>query len=360
FLTVAGQTAPGGGITLKTHPDNHRSALTLRGASDVVIRHLRSRPGPHNGMPRGADNSEVKDAFQILGGRRIILDHCSASWATDEVVSTFYDAQDVTIQWCIIAEALRKARPTQDLPGKGLLIGSKGSARISVHHNLMAHNIGRNPLVKANGLVDVVNNVVLAPEKVAMAIDAEYGAAPANFVGNHVVAPNGEGMVFGVVAVGKGPSTLFVNGNLGPRRKDLSQPEELFVSPNNDGRRWIVPRRHEAASITTTSAPEAFDLVLAQAGCTRPMRDAVDERIIADVRAQRARIVNDPKEVGGWPELKPGTPPTDSDRDGMPDAWEKAHGFAPNDPSDGPKDADGDGYTNVEEFLNETHPRKKE
>jgi pectate lyase len=356
FLTVAGQTAPGGGITLKTHPSNHRSALTIKGASDVVIRHIRSRPGPHAGLPRGVEG-EVKDAIQILDSQRVILDHCSSSWATDEVVSTFFASKDVTIQWCIIAEALRKARSDQDLPGKGLLIGSKGAERITVHHNLMAHNIGRNPLIKADGVVDVVNNVVLAPANVAMAISAETGRAAANFVGNNVLAPSGDGLVYGMQAIGPPPFAMFVRDNLGPHRKDLSQREEMFVSPNNEARRWIVAARHEAPAISTTSAQEALEIVLTQAGCTRPLRDAVDERIVADVRAGRARLVDDPQEVGGWPQLDSGEASLDRDHDGMPDVWEKTNSFAVDDPADGSDDADGDGYTNVEEFLNGTNPK---
>jgi pectate lyase len=366
FLTIAGQTAPGGGITLKTHPSNTRSALTLaRGCHDVVIRHLRSRPGPHAGFPRtksGAapDTSEVKDALQILGARRVIVDHCSFSWATDEVVSTFYDCEDVTIQWCVIAEALRKSRPDQDLPGKGLLIGSKGGGRISVHHNLMVHNVGRNPLLKCSGLVDVVNNVVLAPDKVAMAIDAEFGEAKANFVGNHVQAPIGEGLVYGVRTASDGAFALFVEGNIGPHRKGPGQPEANFVNPHREARRWIITQRHDAAPVTTTSAAEAFEQVLAGAGCTLPMRDAVDERLVAEVRKGATRLVNHPSEVGGWPALAAGIAPRDTDHDGMPDAWEKMHGFDAADAGDGPQDADGDGYTNVEEFLNGTNPRKKD
>jgi hypothetical protein len=105
------------------------------------------------------------------------------------------------------------------------------------------------------------------------------------------------------------------------------------------------------------SAEVAFDRVLQAAGCTLPLRDAVDERIVADVRAGHARVIADPSEVGGWPTLAPGTPPADTDHDGMPDAWERQHGFDPTDSRDGPQDADGDGYTNVEEFLNATDPR---
>ncbi|MBI5775404.1 MAG: pectate lyase [Verrucomicrobia bacterium] len=366
FITIAGQTAPGGGITLKTHPSNTRSALTIaRGTHDVIIRHLRSRPGPHEGFPKRkagkeADSSEVKDAIQILGARNVILDHCSASWATDEVISTFYDAQDITIQWCIIAEALRKSRPDQSLPGKGLLVGSKGGQRISIHHNLLVHNVGRNPLIKAGGIVDVVNNVVLAPASVAMAIDAELAHSPANFVGNYVLAPKADGLLHGLAVVGGGTFSLFLADNFGPHRQRENPPEALFVNPANNGRRWIAGQRHAAPPVTTLNASEAFVQVLASAGCTLPMRDAVDERIINDVRQGVTRLVDNPDEVGGWPALAPGVSILDSDHDGMPDSWEKSRGFNPSDSTDAAGDQDKDGYTNVEEYLNGTNPRLKD
>lgn len=366
FITIAGQTAPGGGITLKTHPANTRSALTIgRGARDVVIRYLRSRPGPHGGFPRSrtgkaSDTSEVKDAIQILGARNVILDHCSASWATDEVVSTFFDAQDITIQWCLIAEALCQSRPDQQLPGKGLLIGSKDARRISVHHNLLAHNVGRNPLIKAAGVVDVVNNVVLAPAAVAMAIDAELGHSPANFVGNRVLAPKADGLTHGLAVVGTGTFSLFLRDNFGPHRQRDELSEALFVNPGNNGRRWITDRRHEAPAVTTGKGVEVFDRVLAGVGCTLPMRDAVDERIVNDVRLGLSRLVNDPSEAGGWPDLPPGIASVDRDDDGMPDTWEQRHKLNPVDAGDGNRDADGDGYTNVEEFLNGTDPSARE
>jgi pectate lyase len=365
FITIAGQTAPGGGITLKTHPSHTRSALTIaRGCHDVIIRHLRSRPGPHAGFPKDkpgkeTDSSEVKDALQILGARNVIIDHCSFSWATDEVVSTFYDAQDITIQWCVIAEALNKSRSDQQLPGKGLLIGSKGGQRISVHHNLLVHNVGRNPLIKAGGVVDVVNNVVLAPGSVAMVIDAELGHSSANFVGNYVLAPKADGLVHGLAVAGSGTFSLFLQDNFGPYRQRVEQPEGIFVNPANNGRSWITGQRHAAPAITTTKATAVFDQVLANAGCLRPMRDAVDERILDEVRQRKTRIINDPAEVGGWPALPAGAAPPDGDHDGLPDAWEKLHGLDAADPSDAARDADGDGYPNLEEFLNDTSPRTK-
>jgi hypothetical protein len=160
--------------------------------------------------------------------------------------------------------------------------------------------------------------------------------------------------------LGSRPVSLYVQGNIGPHRTEDSQPEEWFVRPDNRGREQITRKRHEAPPITTTSAREAYEQVLANVGCTRPMRDAVDERVINDVKSRRTRIVNDPKEVGGWPVLAAGTPPADGDHGGMPDAWETRRRFASTDPSDGASDADGDGYTNAEEFLNATDPRKAE
>jgi hypothetical protein len=360
YITIAGQTAPGGGITLKTHPSNPRSALTIKGgAHDVILRHLRIRPGPPEKRERPDDDSHVQDALQILDASRVIVDHCSFSWATDEVVSTFSSAQDVTIQWCIIAEALRNTKRGGP-DGKGLLIGGAKAQRISVHHNLLAHNIGRNPLVKVPGVVDIVNNVVLVPATTALAIDGEHGVTPVNLVVNMVLAPRGDGLVYGVRVVGPGPVSLFVRDNLGPFRKKDEQPEELFVNPANKGRQNLAAKRHEAPPVTTLPVREAQAQVLKEAGCTRPLRDAVDERVVRDVQEGRGRLINDPSEVGGWPDLPRGTAPADADQDGMPDEWERRHGLDPNTAADAMADPDGDGYSNLEEYLNGTDPRRKD
>jgi hypothetical protein len=86
------------------------------------------------------------------------------------------------------------------------------------------------------------------------------------------------------------------------------------------------------------------------------MRDAVDQRLIQDVRDRKGKLLNSQDEVGGWPELKSAPAPADTDRDGMPDTWEAEHAFRMDDPSDGPLDADGDGYTNLEEYMNSLVP----
>jgi predicted esterase len=101
------------------------------------------------------------------------------------------------------------------------------------------------------------------------------------------------------------------------------------------------------------SAATAFHRVLGEVGATRPKRDPIDTRLINDVSKGIGRIIDDEAEVGGWPELKSAPAPADQDKDGMPDAWETTRGLNANDAGDGAKDRDGDGYTNLEEYLND-------
>lgn len=244
------------------------------------------------------------------------------------------------------------AEPVVAFPG----FGGKGSDRISVHHNLIAHNVGRNPMIKATGLVDLVNNVIFVPRTVAVVVDGELGPCHVNLVGNMVIASNGDGLVYGARVLGPRPVSLYAQGNPGPHRTGPEQPESWFISPHNDSRSRIVQDPQNAPPIRTAEARQAYDEVPASAGCTLPMRDAVDARTVADVKANRARVINDPAEVGGWPDLPPGVAPADEDHDGMPDAWEQQHRLAPDSPEDNAEDADSDGSTNLEEFLNATDP----
>jgi len=104
--------------------------------------------------------------------------------------------------------------------------------------------------------------------------------------------------------------------------------------------------------VDTVSAMDAYEAVLAGAGALLPVRDSVDSRIVAEVRQGSGRIIDSQRQVGSWPEYRPGEMPRDSDGDGMPDEWETAHGLNPREPKDGTADRDRDGYTNIEEYLN--------
>ncbi|MGB8981696.1 MAG: hypothetical protein WCC12_07450, partial [Anaerolineales bacterium] len=150
-------------------------------------------------------------------------------------------------------------------------------------------------------------------------------------------------------------------GNIGPQRENDNLPEIDIVDP--DARQFVVSKPFPAATLITTTALEAYDQVLEDAGASKGLncdgtfflrRDAIDSRIVDEVLNGTGGIIDDPSQVGGWLTIPSAVACTDSDRDGMPDVWEQKHGFNSNDASDATEDADGNGYTNIEEFLNGT------
>jgi hypothetical protein len=172
---------------------------------------------------------------------------------------------------------------------------------------------------------------------------------------------------------------VFVLGNIGPHRTSDSQPESNIAS--TDSRSYLVSSPFAAPAVTTTTALQAYADVLAKAGMRIPVLDAVDKRILEEVKRGEGKIIdcvsaaeltspincasrislsladytkygiNDPLDAKGWPVLAAGTPPQDSDHDGMPDSWESARGLNPS-ANDSAQDRNGDGYTNIEEYIN--------
>jgi pectate lyase len=232
----------------------------------------------------------------------------------------------------------------------------------------MAHNGERNPLVKTAGLADIVNNVVYNPFGTFSHVDMENQLVDVlvNYVGNYFKpGPNTTPHKYGIRASYPGPfgAGIYVQDNIGPGRLNDDLPQIYIVNP--DTREYVVMERYPSPLITTTSAAEAYLLVLNSVGNSAgltcdgvfiPRRDRIDERIINDVRLGTGRIIDDPSEVGGYVIPETGLACKDSDHDGMPDEWEKNYGFNPNDMSDNSADADRDGYTNIDEFLNGTNP----
>jgi pectate lyase len=353
YVTIAGQSAPGGGIAIRSSPRYGGPTLRVM-THDVVIRGLRIRSGAST-----ARSPQRRSLSLERGAHDIVIDHCSLSWATDEIVTIIDGVHNVTIQWSIIAEALSHSTHTKGEHSKALLISGKQfnstaeTERISVHHNLFAHNRDRNPRNSSRGLVDVVNNVVYDWGTKATQIDDNSGRPTLNVVGNSYEPgreqlPEFERYAVSAHEAWSGKVGIYVHGNLGPTRTRASDPERDIVTPSSDGA--LVARRYPAAPVSTSSAREARADVLARAGARAPSLDAVDRRIVADVKQRTGRIIDDPAQVGGWPKLAAGTPQRDADDDGMPDAWETDHGLDPA-RADGAGDRDGDGYTNVEEYL---------
>jgi pectate lyase len=370
YLTIAGQTAPGGGITLRPVDAAVEALLDIE-THDVVVRFLTFRAGP----PSAGDALEIfaSDAHDTYN---VVIDHNSLSWAVNRNLATWYDAHGISIQWNIFSEGLNCSIHPKGCHSKGVLLGGyasdeekdqPGAYNISLHHNLMAHNGERNPYIKAAGVIDVVNNVAYNPFGTFSHIDMEEQVVPdwVNYIGNfYKPGPNTE-VKYGIKAINPGAAGagIFVQGNIGPQRESDDLPEIEIVDP--DSRQFVVNQPFPTAQVTVTSAQQAYEQVLADAGANLGLncdgtffsrRDAIDARIVRDVEAGSGKIIDDPSEVGGWLTILPATPCADSDHDGMFDAWEHKFGLDPADPSDGPADADRDGYTNLEEFLNATDP----
>lgn len=377
YITIAGQSAPGDGITLRLDPSCSGSALGIW-THDVIVRHLRIRPGVNPAVDTGAS-----DALTIGGANAhdIIVDHCSFSWATDENVDISSGASDVTVQHSIISEALKDAPRDRYGPsgGYGMLIadgGPNGSStrRITIHHDLFAHNWYRNPQITIGGLVDYRNNVIYDWGLHGLRVMDLYGSARMNIVGNYAKAgpttspATSMREMWAYHSIGRAPFAYFVMSNLGPRRPSGSEPEldilycrEHYENVVDSGvdcdpARFSTPVAFPAPVVTTSDPAIAYNQVLQNAGATLPRRDRVDARILDEVRYGTGGDVSNPAEVGGWPSMASSAPPVDDDHDGMPDWWELQYGLSSNNGFDGASDFDGDGYTNVEEYLNSTNP----
>ena len=357
YLTVAGQKAPGDGIQLKNF------GIVLRGgAHDVVIRHVRSRPGDttpgisdkHGALIYGEGTSPVHD---------VVFDHCSLEWAIDENVDVWQWVEDVTFQWCFIAEGSQTGHP-KGPHSMGLLLGAGTSTTLSVHHCLFAHNGGRNPMLNDNslGATDFRNNVIYNWFNNG-AGDTRSGAK-VNIVGNtYIAGPSSsvsERSVFYVPDEFNSTDVgLYLHDNRGPHcPSGCAQEWGIGVwwwdgeRHDADERFYRSARPFPAPAVTTHAASAITELVLDEAGATLPRRDPVDTRIVQEVRTLTGAVG-----IGSnYPQLQGGSPPQDHDHDGMPDSWERACGLDPHDPRDSRGDLNGDGYTNVEEYLNDRDP----
>ena len=387
YLTVAGQTAPGDGICLKAGPRLASALITVK-THDVILRGLRFRCGDAGKSPVGdnRDNLAIGTSANYdeeLGYGRahdIVVDHCSMSWSIDENVQFWYHNRSVTIQNCLIAEGLHYSiHPKSQNPPQvkgltkpqshsfGLLIGGGGTKQVTLHHNLFAHNYGRNPRIDGNCSVEMLNNVV--HDWGFRAVDL-VGDTPAptflNIIGNYFspTKPSSFGGASVYVTAGKTPygdgSGIYLSGNLDGVRTSAEQDawasaigwDDLAAMKAKYGK--DEPAFPPSGVALDADAKAAYEKVLANAGAVP--RDAVDARIVGEVRDGTAHFINSPSEVGGWPEYDLGMPPADSDRDGMPDAWEQEHGLNPEVYDAAGSQLSKEGYSNLEVYLNGLMP----
>jgi hypothetical protein len=344
-VTLAGQSAPGGGICIRNYP-------FLVTADNVIIRFLRFRLGDIT--------QQESDAFGGTKGKsNIIIDHCSISWATDECAS-FYRNRNFTMQWCIISESLNRSVHAKGEHGYGGIWGGEGA---TFHHNLLASHTSRLPRFSGSSttpnspdeLVDFRNNVIYN-----WAGNNTYGGERGryNIVNNYYKAgPALKSKKVWMVNPWSPYGQFFINGNCLDGDAGTSKNNHAGVKADNMDS-VLVSRPFPVQSITEHSAEQAFDLVLQFAGASLK-RDVVDVRIADETRTGKSSsgkgangIIDSQKDVGGWPELKSLPAPKDTDSDGMPDDWETKYNLSPSDASDSNKYSLDKAYTNLEVYIN--------
>lgn len=393
YITIAGQTAPGDGICIAGETvciDTH----------DVVIRYMRFRRG-------ATDVTKRDDALGGNGVGNIIIDHVSASWGLDENMSMYrhvYDKGDgskpqklptvnVTIQNSIFSEALDTYNHSF-----GSTIGGLNSTFM---RNLWVSNISRSPSIGMYGDFGFVNNVIFNWWN--RSADGGDHQSFFNFINNYYkpgpITPMDKPIAYRILKpeanrdknfsnqFGK----AFVSGNIVEGNETVTKDNwagGVQVQEFADAGPYVsqirVDQPFPMARVTIMPAKQAYEYVLENVGANLPVQDAVDRRVIKQVRtgkifyAADARPHNDSKyvkrrmpddsyklgiitniqQVGGYPEYK-GKPFKDTDRDGMTDEWELKYKLDPNNPADASQDCNGDGYSNIEKYINGMDPVKK-
>ena len=388
FLTVAGQTAPGGGILLTNARRSVMGSLVAVGTHDVVWRYTRLR----NRYRAACSDSSVSEcgglAQAYTGARRVILDHNSLSWNQDEAYGVWRGdpgpLREVTVSMSLVAEGLASH-------STGLIVGGETSdlsskvTDIDAHHNLVLNNSHRNPLFKGRS-GRVVNNLFYNQGSYITQVG---GGGSVDVVGNVFRKGPLTGGFHEIQAFRSrgadaydGTPSLYVGGNVGWHQPDPmgdQWPMTRRVTGENGEETTAMPRgwrrtdplpdpRHPiVAEPAATIAAEDGSIIptvgasqrLTCEGAWVANRDSVDLRQLRQLRTGtgRTRLLRHQDEVGGLPKIARGRACADADRDGMADVWETGHGLSPGDAGDrNGTPAAANGYTNLELFLSGLFP----
>lgn len=355
FVTVAGQSAVGQGVQIKG------GMIKIR-THDVVLRYLKIRAGDQ----KNQSSNDDRDAVSLSGNGgdevyNVVIDHSSLVWGPDiGGAAILTNAHDITIQNSILGEGLYLSNHSEGTPEqKGHSLGlnitqldtSAYPRRITLHHNLLTTSDHRMPQIMGGESIDMVNNVVY-----------NWGTAAAH--GN----PRSLNMINNMFIRGPMTKTLLAWRSRTNPENPTPRPGSVFEQGNvaegfntlrGDPQSMYAGTRFGPYSMRTTqSAQDAYTQVVQGAGATLPVRDSVDQRIIANLTQRTGKFLNNTDLV--WPTLASGPIPADTDLDGMADAWEQQQfgSLARGSAASSRDDFDQDGYTDVEEYLNRTDPRK--
>jgi hypothetical protein len=396
-VTLAGQTAPGPVIIM---------GGSLRpGATNIIVRNVTVAPGYGNrnfnemNDPMSGDfpDSYVFDAFDI-SGQNVMIDHVTTVYATDETISCNEQANNLTIQYSNVSQGQNYPQADAESSGVsytghalGSLLQPGSNAKVSVLHNLYAHQKGRLPRIGTEadalsvsgvGAYDDFRNNVFYNWLGTAGTGASGQAFQTNFVGNFYLAgPGGDNPTGGSATTLTNASggtsifngsdgslaKLYHSGNVKDVNKDGDANDGAALANSDFGTSSFQSNAYTQVPYmgVTATAAAAYAHVLDYAGARFWQRGAIDARIVSEVRAGTGKIMawaDDPFDSNGsegseWRALV-ATPMTarpsgyDTDADGMPNAWETTQGLNPN-AADNNGDADADGYTNLEEYINE-------
>ena len=388
--TIAGQTAPGDGICVADYPVN----IT---GNNVIVRYMRFRLGNKNVLKDGADGW---DGFGGFDKQDWMIDHCSVSWSIDECLSVLGN-RNTTVQWCLVAQSLVNSGHSKGAHGYG---GNWGGSGASFHHNLIAHHtsrtprLGPRPTTQLDERMDMRNNVIYnfgsngcyGGEGMTVNIVNNYykpgPGTPTDNKGKRIAGIGVRTNSYIATYPDYAPALhlwgkYYVTGNVNSKYSDVtannwtvgvinqvdaSGTDGTWTQATKDSIKLSEPMPFVLT--TTHTAQLAYERVLSYAGASLH-RDSFDELMVSDTRNSTATYTgsglskgfinsqNDNKPSGAgsnwsaWPTLNSTDAPVDSDSDGMPDAWEEAHGLNPKSAADG-KLLNEEGYTNVEVYLN--------
>ncbi|HEY2881005.1 MAG TPA: DNRLRE domain-containing protein [Pirellulales bacterium] len=392
-ITIAGQTAPGQGITIADR-EMHISGSSATPVQNVILQYLRFRTGntfTQVGNPPTNPTGYEPDSLGVENARNIMIDHVSASWGTDEVLSVTHDSSHVTVQWSTLTEALNLGHPKGPHAYGSLINGGY----ITYAHNLYADNASRNPRPEgggdlndlANTQLDFVNNVIQNPKD-------RFGYSGDNTSSNDMFTMNYVAN-YGISGPSTTASSLFVPASTATKIYTPAAPASgapdlrSFIDTNKDGfvngaaatgnalisgstanpittytpsaTRFddVVGGVEQLPLVTTYDATHAYIQVLSHAGANF-YRDPVDRRVIRNVMNGNGAIINSQADVGGWPTLSSTNPASDINGDGVPDYFALLNGFPANSASNpsirNTPARDGSGYTYMEKYLQSLTP----
>jgi len=362
YLTIAGQTAPGDGITISDDSFEIKGSDKSVGTGylhDYIIRFIRFRHGDESGKTGdGITTNYVTD---------YIFDHISASWTIDGT-HDLRGGGNFTMQWSVFGEALNQSTHYKNAAHAMLASYRAIEMNMTLHHNLMLSSRDRHPTLGTGDRADTTaisdfrNNVVYNWRG-----GTNLGEVRHDFINNYYKP--GESTNFGYITY----LPLQIKSSRAENAKGYLRGNFFYNAPttfNNDNYLAVTytntgdynsttreqfevfrPFVYGADRPVTQSAQEAYRLVLKYAGASL-FRDVVDHRMVKDVEQGTGRLIDSQKEVGGWPVYNSKPALKDSDGDGMPDEWEIKNHLNPNDPSDGNKYTLDKNYTNLEVYLN--------